>query len=124
MLNELLGMKAAFVWGNCDYDRAGLERYAKALGVACYGAFGDFTLDGKRMALIHGDDHRLRQQLLAGQEYDYLFQGHTHVPDDRRVGRTRVINPGALHRANPKTAALLDTAADRLESLTVGSSAR
>ena len=39
--------------------------------------------------------------------------------EDRLVGRVRVINPGALHRANPKTVALLDTAADRVEFLEV-----
>jgi predicted phosphodiesterase len=48
------------------------------------------------------------------QEHDYLLQGHTHVRLDECVGRTRIINPGALHRAAVKTVVTLDTRADRL----------
>jgi predicted phosphodiesterase len=58
-------------------------------------------------------------RLLAAQEHDYLLHGHTHVRRDERVGKTRVINPGALHRAAEKTVALLDLAADRLEYLRI-----
>jgi len=48
-----------------------------------------------------------------------LLQGHTHVRQDLRVSKMRIINPGALHRANPKTVALLDTSADSLEFLEI-----
>ena len=34
---------------------------------------------------------------------------------DERIGRTRVINPGALQRARRYTVALLDTEMDALE---------
>ena len=119
MLDHLAGLPCAFIWGNNDWDRAGLQRYAQQLGISCYGGQADLTLDGKRLAVIHGDDLRLRQQLLDSQEYDYLLQGHTHVKFDGKVGRTRIINPGALHRARPKTVALLDSQTDRLEFLTV-----
>jgi hypothetical protein len=120
VLDHLAGLAAAFVWGNCDFDRMSLERYGARLGIACYGPFGDLKLDGKRFALIHGDDHRLKQRLLSGQQHDYLCQGHTHVHQDAHVGRVRLINPGALCRANPKTVALLDTDVDRVEFLIVG----
>lgn len=119
VLDHLAGTDAAFVFGNTDWDRRPLERYAQSIGVACHGTFADLTLDRKRIAVIHGDEPRLKQRLLAGQEYDYLFQGHTHVADDDRVGRTRVINPGALHRARVKTVATLDLATDRLALLPV-----
>jgi hypothetical protein len=36
------------------------------------------------------------------------------MKDDRRNGRVRVINPGALYRASPKTVATLDLKADEL----------
>jgi predicted phosphodiesterase len=48
---------------------------------------------------------------------DYLLHGHTHELRDERIGRTRMINPGALFRAARYTAALLDPRADRLEIL-------
>jgi hypothetical protein len=119
VLDFLAGLKAAFVWGNCDWDRFGLQRYAKSIEVDCFGAFGELELGGKRFALIHGDDPALKRRLLSEQKHDYLLQGHTHVRQDVRVGRTRIINPGALHRANPKTVALLDPASDSLEFLEI-----
>ena len=119
MLDHLAGLPSAFVWGNCDYDRPALQHYAQLVGVSCYGALADLELAGKKIAVIHGDDHRLKQQLLAEQRHDYLLHGHTHVREDKRVGQVRIINPGALHRASPKSVALLDTAADRLEFIDV-----
>ena len=119
VIDHLAGVPAAFVFGNTDWDRATLTRYAQKLQVACYGSFADLELGGKRVAVIHGDDFKLKQRLLAEQRHDYLLQGHTHVRADERVGKVRLINPGALHRAREKTVALLDTATDRLTFLTV-----
>jgi uncharacterized protein len=119
MLDHLAGLKSAFVWGNCDWDRAGLQHYADAIGVACYGAMGDLEIAGKKIALLHGDDRPTFDRTLKAQAHDYLFHGHTHVRRDERVGKTRVINPGALHRASEKTVALLDLAEDRLEYLRI-----
>lgn len=123
VIDHLAGVPAAFVFGNTDWDRASLTRYAQKLGVACYGAFADLDLGGKKVAVIHGDDFRLKQRLLSEQRHDYLLQGHTHARADERVGKVRLINPGALHRAREKTVALLDTAADGLTFLTVPTSA-
>jgi hypothetical protein len=96
-----------------------LQRYAEQVGVSCYGNFADLELGGKRIAVIHGDDFRLRQRILTEQRHDYLLQGHTHVRRDERVGIVRCINPGALHRAREKTVAILDTAADELTFFTI-----
>jgi putative phosphoesterase len=119
ILDHLAGLDASFVWGNCDWDRPALERHARCLGITCHGAFGEFDLDGAPAALLHGDDHRLKARLLAEQRHAYLLQGHTHLAEDRRIGRVRLINPGALHRANPRTVAILDTASGALELLAV-----
>ncbi len=110
---------AAFVWGNNDYDRAALGRYAKSLGVRCLDTFGELDLAGKRIAVTHGDDTRLVRRVLDAQQHDYLLVGHSHVPSDTRVGRVRIINPGALYRAREKTVALLDLATDELRSIVV-----
>lgn len=119
ILDELAGQPAAFVWGNTDLDRMALQRYAQHLGIECFGAWGELRWGGKRIAVLHGDDIKLRQKLLAEQEFDYLLHGHTHVKTDQRFGRTRLINPGALYRAATRTVALLETGADRLKFLTV-----
>jgi hypothetical protein len=103
IIDQLAGFPAAFVWGNNDWDRATLERYAVSVGVSCHASMADLNLDGKRVAVIHGDDFQLQKKLVTGQEYDYLLQGHTHVRQDERVGKTRLINPGALYRAREKS---------------------
>ena len=123
VIDHLAGAPCAFVFGNTDWDRAALSRYAQSIGVACHGSFADLEIGGKRIAAVHGDDFRLKQRLLAEQKHDYLLQGHTHVRLDERFGRTRVINPGALHRAREKTVALLDTASDHLKFIVVSPTA-
>jgi len=110
---------AAFVWGNNDYDRQNLARYAKSIGVTCLDVLGSLELDGKKIAVTHGDHGGLVRRVLDAQDHDYLLVGHSHVPADQRVGRVRVINPGALYRAAAKTVALLDLAGDTLELLTL-----
>src|SRR4051812_33653094 len=46
---------AAFVFGNNDYDRDELARYAASIGVTCLHTFGTLTLAGKELAVTHGD---------------------------------------------------------------------
>ena len=113
-IDLLAGLPCAFVFGNTDWDRAKLARYAQSIDVPCYGSFATLEFDGKQVAVLHGDDFRLKQKLIDEQKHDYLLQGHTHLKDDRRVGKMRLINPGALHRAAAKTVATLDVAADAL----------
>ena len=119
VLDALAGLRCAFVWGNTDYEQRPLARYAESIGVRCLGHSGELELGGKSFAVLHGDDFPAMNRLLTAQRHDYLLHGHTHVRADRRVGRTRVINPGALHRAREKTVALLDTDSDELRFLVV-----
>jgi putative phosphoesterase len=115
----LAGHHAAFVWGNCDWDRRGLDEYAQSVGVNCLGTGGCLDLDGRRICVTHGDEPPIIQRLLDDPTTDYLLMGHTHLVRDERIGRVRVINPGALHRAATKTVALLDLATDQVQVLTV-----
>jgi len=119
ILDLLAGLPCAFVWGNNDWDRTSLLRYAEQLGLNCYGNQADLELDGKRIVVMHGDHESAKRKALESQEYDYLLHGHTHMREDRRVGRTRVINPGALHRAREKTVATLNLSTDLLRFVAV-----
>ncbi len=119
MLDSLAGLPAAFVWGNTDWERDELLRYGEHLGLTSAGAMADLTLDGKRIAVIHGHDAALKRTLLEGQEYDYLFQGHTHVARAEVFGRTRIINPGALYRTPARSVATVELSTGRLRFLPV-----
>lgn len=124
VLDTLAGCRATFVFGNTDWDRPGLSRYAKDIGVVCGEMLAKLSFDGKLAVVTHGDDGRLVNRVLSEQIVDYLFLGHTHKMMDHRQGKVRVVNPGALQRAAEKTVALLDTRTDALEFLSVTPSAQ
>jgi len=90
---------------------------ARALDLHCHGHVADLTFAGKRLALLHGHDGALFHKLAHSGDYAYLIHGHTHVRRDERLGNSRIINPGALHRAKSKSVALLDVATDELRFL-------
>lgn len=119
ILDLLAGLPAAFVFGNTDWDRRGLERYAAQLNVSCLGVSGEIELDGKRFYVQHGDDFPALKRMIDSQRVDYVLHGHSHVTRDERIGKTRIINPGALHRARVKTVARLDTLKDELGFMTI-----
>jgi hypothetical protein len=55
-----------------------------------------FSLDGHAAAMLHGDQEGRLRDLIYSGDYAYIFHGHTHRRRDEMLGRTRVINPGAL----------------------------
>lgn len=75
---------------------------------------------GAHLAATHGNRPDVLDRLVASGRFAYVCWGHTHAPEDERVGPTRVINPGALHHGGPLTAALLDTEADTVELVALG----
>ena len=105
---------AAFVWGDRDKDRMVLLRHAHKLGVVCWGLFGELESDGKRIAVLHGDDKKILRHVLDEQQYDFVIVGHEMTVEDKTVGKTRVINPGALHGGPSRSAALLDPATGKV----------
>ena len=97
-----------FVFGNCDYERSELATAIANAGQTCHGEFGELSIAGKRVALIHSDDRRRFQQTIHGGEFDLVCYGHTHVAAVERVADTLVLNPGALYRANPHSLAVVE----------------
>jgi putative phosphoesterase len=115
---ELLGgLPTHFVLGNCDADVKELRRAMQKTGAILHEPFGDLELAGRKIAWLHGDDKRLLQDLEQCGHFDYLFYGHTHQAEQHRAGGTLVVNPGALHRAQPKTFTVLDLDRDELQSI-------
>jgi putative phosphoesterase len=113
------GFAAHFVFGNCDGDREELRRAAARISATLHEPFGNLEQEGVKIAFLHGDDKRLLRDVEQSDAFDFVFYGHTHQVEEHRSGRTRVVNPGALHRARPKTLALLDLATRNLESVRV-----
>jgi putative phosphoesterase len=117
ILEELVGVEAHVVPGNMD-DPGEIASVARSLGVHCPGDSGEIVVAERRVAFTHG--HRSSEILrLLACEPAYLLHGHTHIERDERLGNTRIVNPGALHRAMPYTVALLDPSTGRLDRLIV-----
>lgn len=119
VLDLLAGTPAGFVFGNTDGDRKHLEAHAQVVGVRCYGVMGRITFGEQVLNFLHGDDYRQMQKLIDTEDCDLLLHGHTHVRNVEDIGRVRIVNPGALHRANPHTVALIDTTTRHVEFLIV-----
>ena len=118
VLDCLAGHQAHVVWGNCDWDRAGLERYARDIGISVHGEAGEIEVDGVRVAFTHGHlPAAMRAAMASGARF--LVHGHTHERRDEVVDGVRIINPGALHRAHPFTVALLTPRTGELKTIEV-----
>lgn len=113
------GFTAYFVFGNVDYDRDELRAAMHRSGAVCCDVFGELELDGRKIALLHGDDKRRLEDAERSGRYDLLCYGHTHRAEQHLTGTTRVLNPGALHRARRHTLAVYDTEAGTAEIIEV-----
>lgn len=118
IVTEFAGNLTYFVFGNNDYNEDVLRVTIEAIDGVCLGYSGLVELEGKRIAITHGDYLRELRKLAAANP-DYLFYGHSHIADDERHGPTRWINPGALHRAARHTVALLNLKSDSLKFLEI-----
>ena len=113
------GLKAHFVYGNCDLERLSLARKVEDLGLTLHESWGNVEIEGVKIAFLHGHDKQLMEDVENSGYFDFLFYGHTHKAAEHRTGPTHVINPGALHRANPKTFVILDVPGGEIERVEV-----
>ena len=56
--------------------------------------FGQVTLGGKKIAYCHYP--KLAELLAKSGDYDAVFFGHTHQIVNKKVGKTLLLNPGAV----------------------------
>jgi putative phosphoesterase len=103
------------VLGNVDIYSTDWRFFPENVGVHLHGRFGDITLAGRRIALLHGDDERRFYETVSSGKYDLVFSGHTHMVHDYTKGKTRCINPGSAGRGDPHSCAILDLATDQLK---------
>jgi len=115
---ELIAQRRCwFVWGNVDCPDPDWRVRVEQLGapwpeqVPVVIPAGDKTI-----AVCHGHESVFHGVCRSGH-YDYVLHGHTHERSDRHLGRTRVVNSGALHRVTTRTVAILDTLCDEVTFL-------
>lgn len=113
------GLETHFVFGNCDTDQKSLREAIAAANQTLHESFGTLTLAGTKIAWLHGHDIVLFRDVERSEFFDFVFYGHTHLAEERRTGKTRVVNPGALFRARVKTFCILELPACKLERVEV-----
>jgi hypothetical protein len=112
------------VWiaqGNVDRQRQLAQTARERLGRGRFSRLHRLTLDGYTAALTHGDDEEALANLVASGAFAFVFHGHTHRRRDEIVGRTRVINPGAMGgtRRERRSFGILDLSSGKLRTCTV-----
>lgn len=101
-----------FVAGNCDASRREtLAAEIPRIGGRFWGDFGEIEWREKRIFFAHG--HGLLAERIADEIYseswDLICFGHSHRFEARRLGRTLLLNPGAIQaRSEKPSCAVLD----------------
>lgn len=120
VLAEMAGHPFTFVWGNCDDVSPAIRKYVETLGLPWPKRDTRIELADRRIGVYHGHEPGFASAA-SGVGLDYIFYGHTHQYADTKRGNCRLINPGALFRAKPKTCARLDLGTGELMVLRVDS---
>jgi putative phosphoesterase len=119
---QFQGWTLQYTFGNMDWDKAEIHAAVDRLGTgSSCGTELHLERDGLRIAMAHGHRSDQLAQVIQSGKYAFVFHGHTHRRRDERIGRTRVVNPGALGSiATEKYSfCLLDTASGEIESIEI-----
>ncbi|WP_417850784.1 YfcE family phosphodiesterase [Thalassoglobus sp.] len=108
IVHEFTEWPTHFVFGNVDHDEALLRHAIRDAGLTCHDRFGEIELQGRKIAFLHSDNRTKFDKTIASGKYDLVCYGHTHHAESHMEGNTLVLNPGALHRANPHQLAIVD----------------
>ncbi|MDI6848041.1 MAG: metallophosphoesterase [Candidatus Bathyarchaeia archaeon] len=106
-----LKAKLIGVFGNNDGDRELLKKkFSEHKGLEMRGNFAEITVDGLKIALLHGNEEELLKTLISSESFDVVVHGHTHKAEVYRRGRTLIANPGEVcgYLTGKSTIALFD----------------
>jgi uncharacterized protein len=119
IVQAIAALPSWFTFGNHDADVVpALQRAAAEYGSVCLGWGGVIEWSGRRIGVAHGH-MTIDIRRVLGARPELLLTGHTHLPSDSVIDGVRRICPGALHRADTYTVAVLDLATDVLQLLRV-----
>ncbi len=93
-VKEFKELRVMSVLGNNDGDLLLLEKTLREMGSSLEGRFASLSLNGKRVAVIHGEYPELVEALVKSGMYDVVIHGHTHKRRCERLSGTLILNPG------------------------------
>jgi uncharacterized protein len=90
-------VKLIGVLGNNDVDVTGLKNAFDKIGGQLKGEFCEIEQDNLIFAIYHGTNSKKNESIIQSGKYDVVVYGHTHRVQNKRVGKTLVINPGTAN---------------------------
>jgi uncharacterized protein len=114
------GVKLIGVLGNNDLEIDGLTNAFDKIGGQLKGEFCEIEQDDLIFAVYHGTNSRRKESLIQSGKYDVVVCGHTHKVQNKKVGKTLVINPGTANGwffGYSASAAIFDTQTRKPEFL-------
>jgi uncharacterized protein len=86
------------IFGNNDGDKFRHLAFGTKAGVdvTYEERFLSLELDGRKIAVFHGDYEEIVDALVECGRYDAVFHGHNHQKMIQTVGKTLSLNPGTL----------------------------
>jgi uncharacterized protein len=119
IVEVISGLPSWFVFGNHDSDSVpALRETAAICGVGCLGWGGISELAGFKVGVVHGHMTTDLRRVLA-EKPRFLLSGHSHIASSGQENGVLRINPGALHRPEIYTVAILDLLTSSVEWLPV-----
>ncbi len=115
-LMKFEGLKMYFVRGNNDGELVGLKKTAESIGAEFVEDILELTHKGKKIAATHYPDKA--EELANTNQYDYVLYGHDHKQRNEKIGKTRIINPGAHYYGCDNSVVLLDVEKDEVTFIT------
>src|SRR4029079_2024206 len=97
------------VLGNNDGEKIGLLKNFNDIGGELFGEFGALEIDALIIAIYQEGENKLTQAIIAGQLYDLVICGHSHIKRDDKIGNTLVLNPGCAHKDFPNIDGIIET---------------
>jgi uncharacterized protein len=114
------GVKLIGVLGNNDLEIDGLTNAFDRIGGQLRGEICEMEQDDLIFAIYHGTNVRKKELLIRSGKYDVVICGHTHKTQNKKIGKTLIINPGTANGwffGYKATAAVFDTKTRELEFL-------
>jgi putative phosphoesterase len=106
------GMRLIGVLGNNDLQINELTDAFDGIGGQLKGEFCEIEQDNLIFVVYHGTSSRRKESLIQSGKYDVVVCGHTHRVQNKKVGKTLILNPGTANGwffGYGATAAIFDT---------------
>ncbi len=93
-------IKTISVFGNNDKDLYRFFTYKEKYGwdnLEYHGEFADLDLEGKKIAVYHGNVGEITEALVLSKKWEVVISGHNHVPKIEDIDGVLHINPGTIN---------------------------